>query len=190
MLVWILQCAGATSKELFGSWYHEMFQDILVNCYINRRFEEAEVINTSWWHRTPSHNRLWKLHISLEAANQVPFTLFFHTLRLLFLKEITNLDSSENLTEDHCFFVLPAPLQPLLPLFGIEQRFYSWHAAAESLFMQPSMYCLDRCLLPRRNQLLGAAKPILFSQSSQLAIISLRGTPFPATVLPIAAYIS
>ena len=120
------------SKELIGSWHHEIFQYILVNCCINRRLEEAEVTNTSWWHRPPNHNWLWKLHISLEAAICVPFMFrspfFLHTLGPLFPKEITNLEitnSSENMTEDHCsvvfllssfFFLLSAPLQPLLSL--------------------------------------------------------------------------
>ena len=94
----------------------------------------------------------------------------------------------------HPIFLLPASLQPLLLLFGIEQRFYSWYAAAESLFMQPSMWysvrCLHSCLLPHPSQLLGTAKPVLFSQSSQLVTISLRGRPFPATVLPITTRIS
>ena len=77
---------------------------------------------------------------------------FLHTLGPLFPKEITNLDSSENMTEDHCsvvqsfFFLLSAPLQPLLSLSAIEQRFYSWYTAAETLFMQPSMCCSVRCL--------------------------------------------
>ena len=155
------------SKELIASWHHEIFLgklDILVNCCINRRLEEAEVTNTSWWHRPPNHNWLWKLHISLEAAICVPFMFrspfFLHTLGPLFPKEITNLEitnSSENMTEDHCsvvfllssfFFLLSAPLQPLLSLSAIEQRFYSWYTAAESLFMfmQPSMCCSVRCL--------------------------------------------
>ena len=51
----------------------------LVNCCINGRFQKAEVTNTSWYH-TPSYNRLWKLHILLKAAIQVPFNLFFSTL--------------------------------------------------------------------------------------------------------------
>ena len=46
---------------------------------------------------------------SLEAAICVPFMFrspfFLHTLGPLFPKKITNLDSSENMTEDHCSVV-------------------------------------------------------------------------------------
>ena len=223
MLVWILpECGGARSCWKMNSlspksWsaagtmkYSRIFQDILVNCCINRRLEEAEVTNTSWWHRPPNHNWLWKLHISLEAAICVPFMFrspfFLHTLGPLFPKEITNLDSSENMTEDHCsvvfllssFFSLHHFSRFCRCLSAIEQRFYSWYTAAETLFMQPSMCCSVRCL--------HSTTPVSFHiPASRLELqnrfflanlakvdlsISLRGRPFPATVLPIAAHIS
>ena len=200
------------SKEMtIPKWHHEIFQDVLVNCCINRRLEEAEVTNTSWWHRPPNHNWLWKLHISLEAAICVPFMFrspfFLHTLGSLFPKEITNLDSLENMTEDHCsvvfllssFFSLHhfSRFCRCLPVVchwaKVLQLVYGSgnpvHAAFDVLFGQmPPLH--HSSLLPHPSQLLGAAKLVLLSQSGQLAVISLRGRPFPATVLPIAAHIS
>ena len=150
--------------------------------------KQSQLTNTSWWHRPPNHNwlwKLWKLHISLEAAICVPFMFrspfFLHTLGPLFPKEITNLDSSENMTEEHCsvvfllssFFSLHhfSRFCRCLSLSAIEQRFYSWYTAAETLFMQPSMCCSVRCLhsslLPHPSQSLGAVKPLLLSQSGQ-----------------------
>ena len=105
------------------------------------------------------------------ASGSQPSSLY----DLCFQKE-KNLDPSENMTKNHCFcrpiFLLPASLQPLLPLFG------SWYAAAKTLFMQPSMCCSVLCLhsslLPHLSQLLGTSKPVLLSQPGQLAIISLE----------------
>ena len=210
MLVWILQ--SAVEQDPAGRWtrYLQRVQDILVNCCINRRLEEAEVANTSWWHRPPNHNWLWKLHISLEAAICIPFMFrspfFLHTLGPFFPKGWTgwtNLDSSENMTEDHCsvvfllssFFSLHhfSRFCHCLPLSKGLQLVYGSgnpvHAAFYVLFSQmPPLH--HSSLLPHPSQSLGAAKPLLLSQSGQLAVISLRGRPFPATVLPIAAHIS
>ena len=200
------------SKELIGSWHHEIFQDILVNCCINRRLEEAEVTNTSWWHRPPPPqtitdcgNFTFRLRqpsvfrsCSVHPFSSTLWDLCGNNKRNNKLGLVGKHDWRPLLCRlSSFFFLLSAPLQPLLSLSAIEQRFYSWYTAAETLFMQPFDVLFGQMpplhhssLLPHPSQSLGAAKPVLLSQSDQLAVISLRGRPFPATVLPIAAHIS
>ena len=78
---------------------------------------------------------------------------FLHTLGPLFPKEITNLDSSKNMAEDHCSVVFLLSSFFSLHHFSrfcrclpLSKGFYSWYTAAETLFMQPSMCCSVRCL--------------------------------------------
>ena len=89
-------------------------------------------------------------------------SLFSPRWDLLFPKEITNLNSLENMTEDHC-------------------------SAVDVLFGQtPSLQS------PSTSQpMLEAEKSVvLLIQSGQPSIISLQGRSSLATVLPIAAHIS
>ena len=149
------------SKELIGSWHYKK-----VNCCINGSYEEAQVTNVSWWHRAPNHNKLSEVHISFEAAVQVSF-IFFTPNSGTFVSETDNQlglikKYDKRSLFCHPIFILPAPLQPLVPLSGIEQSFYSWYATAETLFVQPLMNCSVRCLhssfLSLSSQLIGAVK--------------------------------
>ena len=64
------------SKELFSSWYHEMFQDIVVNCCINSRFEEARQsccwhsIASAWWSHCAPALRIGLLFDSKQCEKE------------------------------------------------------------------------------------------------------------------------
>ncbi len=83
------------------SWFlkHEVLQNLLVNGCSDVGFQKTQWTNTSRWHCTANHHRLWKLHTGLQATWASPS--FPQTLGPWFPNEIQNLLSSEKRTLDH-----------------------------------------------------------------------------------------
>ncbi len=64
-------------------------------------FQKTQWTNTSRWHCTPNHHRLWKLNTRFQATWAMSFPPFLQTLGPWFPNEIQNLLSSEKRTLDH-----------------------------------------------------------------------------------------
>ncbi len=66
-------------KKLVSRRKHEVLQNFLVNGCSDVGFQKTQWTNTSRWHCTPNHHRLWKLNTGLQAT----WTMSFSTLLLL-----------------------------------------------------------------------------------------------------------
>ncbi len=55
-------------KKLVSRRKHEMLQTLLVNGWCDIGFQKTQLTNTSRWHCTPNHHRLWKLNTGLQAT--------------------------------------------------------------------------------------------------------------------------
>ncbi len=55
-------------KKLVSRRKHEVLQNFLVNGCSDVGFQKTQWTNTTRWHCTPNHHRLWKLHTGLQAT--------------------------------------------------------------------------------------------------------------------------
>ncbi len=61
-------------KKLVSRRKHEMLQNFLVNGCSYVGFQKTQWTNTSRWHCTPNHHRLWKLNTGLQATWAISFS--------------------------------------------------------------------------------------------------------------------
>ncbi len=86
-------------KKLVSRRKHEVLQNFLVNGCSDVGFQKTQWTNTSRWHCTPNHHRLWKLNTG--PSSNLGYELLHPSSRLLgpwFPNEIQNLLSSEKRT--------------------------------------------------------------------------------------------
>ncbi len=61
-------------KKLVSRRKHEVLQNFLVNGCSDVGFQKTQWTNTSRWHCTPNHHRLWKLNTGLHATWAMSFS--------------------------------------------------------------------------------------------------------------------
>ncbi len=61
-------------KKLLSRRKHEVLQSFLVNECSDVGFQKTQWTNTSRWHYTPNHHRLWKLNTGLQATWAMSFS--------------------------------------------------------------------------------------------------------------------
>ncbi len=61
-------------KKLVSRRKHEVLQNFLVNGCSDVSFQKTQWTNTSRWHCTPDHHRLWKLNTGLQATWAMSFS--------------------------------------------------------------------------------------------------------------------
>ncbi len=99
LLVLLAVWAGATScwkmksasKKLVSRRKHEELQNVLVNGCSDVGFQKTQWTNTSRWHCTPNHHRLWKLNTGLQATWAMSFSTLPPDSRTLVSKWNTKL---------------------------------------------------------------------------------------------------
>ncbi len=78
-------------KKLDSRRKHEVLQNLLVNGCSYVGFQKTQWINTSRWHCTPNHHRLWKLNTGLQATWAMSFSTLPPDSRTLVSKWNTKL---------------------------------------------------------------------------------------------------
>ncbi len=78
-------------KKLVSRRKHEVLQNFLVNRCSDVGFQKTQWTNTSRWHCTPNHHRLWKLHTGLHATWAMSFSTLPPDSRTLVSKLNTKL---------------------------------------------------------------------------------------------------
>ncbi len=78
-------------KKLVSRRKHEVLQNFLVNGYSDVGFQKTQWTNTSRWHCTPNHHRLWKLNTGLQATWAMSFSTLPPDSRTLVSKWNTKL---------------------------------------------------------------------------------------------------
>ncbi len=78
-------------KKLLSRRKHEVLQSFLVNGCSDVGFQKTQWTNTSRWHYTPNHHRLWKLNTGLQATWAMSFSTLPPDSRTLVSKWNTKL---------------------------------------------------------------------------------------------------
>ncbi len=78
-------------KKLVSRRKHEVLQNFLVNGCSDVGFQKTQWTNTSRWHCTPNHHRLWKLNTGLHATWAMSFSTLPPDSRTLVSKWNTKL---------------------------------------------------------------------------------------------------
>ncbi len=64
----LLENEISISIKLVSRWKHKVLQNLLVEGCIDFGLDKTQWTNTSRWHGSPNHHRLWKLHTGLQAT--------------------------------------------------------------------------------------------------------------------------
>ncbi len=78
-------------KKLVNRRKHEVLHNFLVNGCSDVGFQKTQRTNTSRWHCTPNHHRLWKLNTGLQATWAMSFSTLPPDSRTLVSKWNTKL---------------------------------------------------------------------------------------------------
>ncbi len=78
-------------KKLVSRRKHEVLQNVRVNGCSDVGFQKTQWTNTSRWHCTPNHHRLWKLNTGLQATWAMSFSTLPPDSRTLVSKLNTKL---------------------------------------------------------------------------------------------------
>ncbi len=78
-------------KKLVSRRKHGVLQNVLVNGCSDVGFQKTQWTNTSRWHCTPNHHRLWKLNTGLQATWAMSFSTLLPDSRTLVSKWNTKL---------------------------------------------------------------------------------------------------
>ncbi len=78
-------------KKLVSRRKHEVLQNVLVNGCSDIGFQKTQWTNTSRWHCTPNHHRLWKLNTGLQVTWAISFSTLSPDSRTLVSKWNTKL---------------------------------------------------------------------------------------------------
>ncbi len=96
-------CWGGMKPRFLGQWpsahlhvlvsrrKHEVLQNVFVNGCSDAGFIKTQWTNTSRWHCTPNHHRLWKLNTGLQATWAMSFSTLPPDSRTLVSKWNTKL---------------------------------------------------------------------------------------------------
>ncbi len=77
---------SASLKKIVNRRKHEVRQNFLVNGCSDVGFQKTQWTNTSRWHCTPNHHRLWKLNTGLQATWAMSFSTLHPDSRTLVSK--------------------------------------------------------------------------------------------------------
>ncbi len=83
--------AGKWNQHLVSRRKHEVLQNVFVNGCSDVVFQKTQWTNTSRWHCTPNHHRLWKLNTGLQATWAMSFSTLPPDSRTLVSKWNTKL---------------------------------------------------------------------------------------------------
>ncbi len=86
---WKMKSASLKSWSAEGSM--KCFHNFFVNCCSDVGFQKTQWTNTSRWHCTPNHHRLWKLNTGLQATCAMSFSTLPPDSRTLVSKLNTKL---------------------------------------------------------------------------------------------------
>ncbi len=81
-------------KKLVSRRKHDVYHNLLVNGCSDIAFQKTQWTNTSRWHCTPNHHRLWKLNTGLQATWDMSFST---------LPPDSRTSRTTNVSEHFCF---------------------------------------------------------------------------------------
>ncbi len=159
--------AGKWNRHLLKSWVnrrkHEVLQNFLVNGCSDVGFQKTQWTNTSRWHCTPNHHRLWKLNTGLHATWAMSFSTLPPDSRTLVSKWNTKLaliwKEDFGPLGNSPVLLLLSPGKTPLTLSVVQEWFNKRNTTTVAKFLDTSVcggsWCLDPSLSPflvKRNE--------------------------------------
>ncbi len=166
---WKMKSASLKSWSAKGSM---KCSKILVNGFNDVGFQKTQWTNTSRWHCSPNHHRLWKLNTGLQQLGLWASPPFLQTLGPWFSNEIQNLLSSEKRTWDHWATVPVLLFSPgKTPLMTTVAKFLDTSVCGGS-------WCLDPSLSPFLVKFTQILESILLDNPHKAAVLSVSCASF------------
>ncbi len=166
-------------KKLVSRRKHEVLQNLLVNGSSDVGFQKTQWTNTSRWHWTPNHHRLWKLNTGLQATWAMSFSPLPPDSRTLVSKWNTKLaliwkEDFGSLGNSPVLLLLA---QVRLPLTTTVAKFIETSVCGGS-------WCLDPSLSPFLVKFTQILELILLDNPHKAAVLSVGCASFSSTLFP------
>ncbi len=167
-------------KKLVSRRKHEVLQKFLVNGCSDVDFQKTQWTNTSGWHCTPNHHRLWKLNTGLQATWAMSFSTLPPDSRILFSKwKLTKLaliwkEDFGPLGNSPVLLLLSPGKTPLTTTVA---KFLDTSVCGGS-------WCLDPSLSPFLVKFTQILESILLDNPHKAAVLSVGCASFSSTLFP------
>ncbi len=165
-------------KKLVSRRKHEVLQNVLVNGWSDIGFQKTQCTNTSRWHFTPNHHRLWKLNTGLQATWAMSFSTLPPDSRTLVSKWNTKLaliwkEDFGPLCNSPVLLLSPGKT----PLTTTVAKFLDTSVCGGS-------WCLDPSLSPFLVKFTQILESILLDNPYNAAVLSVGCASFSSTLFP------
>ncbi len=180
-------------KKLVSRRKHEVLQNFLVNGCSDVGFQKTQWTNTSRWHCTPNHHRLWKLNTGLHATWAMSFsTLPPRVSRTLVSKWNTKLaliwKEDFGPLGNSPVLLLLSPGKTPLTLSVVQEWLNKRNMTTVAKFFDTSVcggsWCLDPSLSPFLVKFTQILESILLDNPHKAAVLSVGCASFSSTLFP------
>ncbi len=141
-------------------------------------FKKTQWTNTSRWHCTPNHHRLWKINTGLQATWAMSFSTLPPDSRTLVSKWNTKLALIWK--EDFG----PLGNSPVLLLSPVKTPLMTTVAKFLDTFVCGGSWCLDPSLSPFLVKFTQILESILLDNTHKAAVLSVGCASFSSTLFP------
>ncbi len=174
---WKMKSASLKSWSAEGS--RKVLQNLLVNGCSDVGFKKTQWTNTSRWHCSPNHHRLWKLHTGLQATWAMSFSTLPPDSRTLVSKWNTKLaliwKEDFGPLGNSTVLLLLSPVKT--PLTTTVAKFLDTSVCGGS-------WCLDPSLSPFLGKFTQILESILLDNPHKAAVLSVGCASFSSTIFP------
>ncbi len=179
-------------KKLVSRRKHEVLQNFLVNGCSDVGFQKTQWTNTSRWHCTPNHHRLWKLNTGLHATWAMSFSTLPPDSRTLVSKWNTKLalfwkEDFGPLGNSPVLLLLSPGKTPLM-LSVVQEWLNKRNTTTVAKFLDTSVcggsWCLDPSLSPFLVKFTQILESILLDNPHKAAVLSVGCASFSSTLFP------
>ncbi len=179
-------------KKLVSRRKHEVLQNFLVNGCSDVGFQKTQWTNTSRWHCTPNHHRLWKLNTGLHATWAMSFSALPPDSRTLVSKWNTKLafiwKEDFGPLGNSPVLLLLSPGKTPLTLSVVQECLNKRNTTTVGKFLDTSVcggsWCLDPSLSPFLVNFTQILESILLDNPHKAAVLSVGCASFSSTLFP------
>ncbi len=179
-------------KKLVSRRKHEVLQNFLVNGCSDVGFQKTQWTNTSRWHCTPNHHRLWKLNTGLHATWAMSFSTLPPESRTLVSKWNTKLaliwKEDFGPLGNSPVLLLLSPGKTPLALSVVQEWLNKSNTTTVAKFLDTSVcggsWCLDPSLSPFLVKFTQILESILLDNPHKAAVLSVGCASFSSTLYP------
>ncbi len=179
-------------KKLVSRRKHEVLQNFFVNGCSDVGLQKTQWTNTSRWHCTPNHHRLWKLNTGLHASCAMSFSTLPPDSRTLVSKWNTKLPliwkEDFGPLGNSPVLLLLSPGKTPLTLSVVQEWLNKRNTTTVAKFLDTSVcggsWCLDPSLSPFLVNFTQILESILLDNPIKAAVLSVGCASFSSKLFP------